>query len=50
MHMLGLKMDYTGDGTLIDRIVILMNEIIWNEIKYLPKLIELLGNKYLSIN
>ncbi len=46
IHMLGLKMRYTGNAKLIENITTSMNAIIENEMQYIPGLIELLKTKY----
>lgn len=46
IHMLGLKMGYTGNGKLIDRVEVLMNEIIEEEQRYIPELLKVLKDKY----
>lgn len=46
VHMLGLKMENTGDASLIDRIVLYIDMIIENEKRYVPKLLMLLKAKY----
>lgn len=45
IHMLGLKMSYTGDTDLIWRIASNIEKIIENEIQYIPELITLLKKK-----
>lgn len=46
VHMLGLKMSYTGDAKLVNRIALLIEQIVEQELEYLPSLIELLESKY----
>jgi len=48
IHMLGLKMQYTQNGKLIDNAETLMNEIIYEETEYIPELINELKKKYYS--
>ena len=47
VHLLGLKITYSRDMKLISRVIELMDEIIVDEIQYIPSLIESLQNKYL---
>ena len=49
VHMLGIKMLYTADISIIDRISLLMDSIINSEIKYIPQVIQILKNKYAEI-
>lgn len=49
VHMLGLKMSCNRNASLINRISKLMDEIIIEEISYIPSLINFLQEKY-SIN
>ncbi len=46
IHMLGLKMGYTRNASLIDRVESLMSEIIEEEIKFVPSLTDILQEKY----
>ena len=46
VHMLGLKVSISGSVSSINRIITLMNEIILEEIQFIPSLIELLQEKY----
>ena len=39
IHMLGLKLEYTGDKQIINRTVKIMNDVVCNEINYVPQLI-----------
>lgn len=48
IHMLGLKMSYTGKAELIDRVAGVMDEIVAEELRYIPPLIEVLQNQYPS--
>ena len=47
VHMLGLKMGYTGNANIINRVADLIDQIISEEVEYIPSLIELLETKYL---
>lgn len=47
VHMLGLKMGYTGNANIINRVAKLIDQIISEEVEYIPSLIELLETKYL---
>ena len=42
VHMLGLKMRFTGSVSIINRVKELMNQIFAEEMEYLPSLVELL--------
>lgn len=46
IHMLGLKMGYTGNRKIIDRVEALMNEIIEDEQRYIPEMLKILTEKY----
>ena len=46
VHMLGLKLSYTGNKDLIWRIVSNIEKIIEDEMKYIPELLELLKTKH----
>lgn len=48
VHMLGLKMQYTKDPNIVYRVAELIDQIIAEEIEYIPPLIELLETKYLK--
>ena len=50
MHMLGLKMAMTGNLKKIEVIVALLDKIIESERQYIPKLINVLKEKYLLEN
>ena len=39
IHMLGLKLEYSGNKQIINRIVKIMNDVVCNEINYVPQLI-----------
>lgn len=45
IHMLGIKVEYKKDREMINRITMLMEEIITSETKYLPILLEHMKNK-----
>ena len=47
VHMLGLKMGYTGNANIINRVAELIDQIISEEVEYIPSLIELLETRYL---
>lgn len=47
VHMLGLKMGYTGNANIINRVAELIDQIISEEVEYIPLLIEWLETKYL---
>lgn len=47
VHMLGLKMGYTDNANIINRVADLIDQIISEEVEYIPSLIELLETKYL---
>lgn len=47
VHMLGLKMGYTGNADIINRVTKLLDQIVLDEIEYIPPLLELLETKYL---
>ena len=47
VHMLGLKMGYTGNANIINRVAELIDQIVDEEMKYIPGLIELLETHYL---
>ena len=49
VHLLGLKITYSRDIKLISHVIELMDEIIADEIQYIPSLIELLQKKYLVV-
>lgn len=42
VHMLGLKMGYTGNANIINRVAELIDQIIAEEMEYIPSLIDLL--------
>ncbi len=44
--LLGLKLGYTSNGKIIDRVGTLMNEIIEEEQRYIPELLTVLKDKY----
>lgn len=46
IHMIGLKMSFTGESDLIEPVVKKMNEIMESEMDYIPYLIETLKKKY----
>lgn len=46
IHTLGLKTEYTGDATIIQRIANYMDEIIEEEKSYIPQLTSLLKTKH----
>lgn len=46
IHMMGLKMSFTGESDLIEPVVKKMNEIMESEMDYIPYLIETLKKKY----
>ena len=46
VHMLGMKMSYTGDARIITRVADLMNQIIEDETQNIPVLLNLLQTKY----
>lgn len=46
IHMLGLKMSYTGDRKIIERIGTLMDEMMDEEQRYIPALLRVLKEKY----
>lgn len=48
VHMLGLKMGYTGNANTIKRVVQLIDQIVAEEAEYMPLLIDLLQEKYLN--
>ena len=48
VHMLGLKMRYTGKTDIINRVTDLIDQIIEEEMEYIPLLIKSLEAKYLG--
>lgn len=48
VHMLGLKMGYTRNANIINRVAELIDQIIAEEVEYIPLLIDLLQTKYLN--
>ena len=50
IHMLGLKIEYTRDVKIIQRIANYIDEIVENEINYIPQLISVLRDKKESGN
>ena len=46
IHMHGIKMGYTGNAQTITRVSNLMDQIIEDETKNIPALLDLLQNKY----
>lgn len=46
IHLLGLKMQYTQNRKIINQVENLMNEIIHEELEYIPELIKVLKEKY----
>ena len=39
IHMLGLKLEYSGNKQIINRVVKIMNDVVCNEVNYVPQLI-----------
>ena len=37
--MLGLKLEYSGNKQIINRVVKIMNDVVCNEVNYVPQLI-----------
>lgn len=46
IHLLGLKMTYTQNKTIINSVASLMDQIIEDELKHIPQLVDLLKNSY----
>lgn len=47
VHMLGLKMGYTRNANIINRVTELIDQIIAEEMEYIPALVELIEANYL---